>query len=110
MELKKLFGRLVAAHRKRRGLTQAELAEATGLSPDMIARVETGTTGASFGSIERLAEALSVDAAEFFTTELPKSAVNRRPLRQITARLASLSDEELAWVEGIVQAALSGRR
>jgi len=65
--LRKRFGQLLAAQRKRRGLRQADLAEKSRLSVDMIAKLETGVTAPSFASIERLAEALEIDPAELFT-------------------------------------------
>lgn len=108
-ELRKRFGRLVAAHRRHRGLTQEALVRATDLSVDMIARVETGGTGASFPTIERLAEALHVDPAELFTPDLPKGALQRRPFTDVTARLAPLSDKDLVWVGAVLDAALKPR-
>jgi transcriptional regulator with XRE-family HTH domain len=57
-DLRKRFGELLAAHRRRRGLTQEDLAEAAGLSVDMISKIEVGATGARFPSIERLARAV----------------------------------------------------
>ena len=53
-DLRKRFGRLVAAHRRRRRLTQEALAEAAAVSIDTIAKIEGGATGARFPVIERL--------------------------------------------------------
>jgi transcriptional regulator with XRE-family HTH domain len=47
-DLRKRFGRLLAAHRRRRGFTQEALAEAADVSPDTIAKIEIGATGARF--------------------------------------------------------------
>lgn len=110
MDLKKRFGKLVAANRRHAGLTQHQLAAATGLSNEMIARIETGTTGARFGSIEKIAAALEVDPAELFTADLPKSSLRRKALTDVTAKLAGLSDDDLAWVGGVLDAALKRRR
>ena len=54
----------------------------------MVSKIETGARGARFPVIERLAVALNVDAAEFFTTELPKAALQREPMKRITVRPA----------------------
>ena len=67
-DLKKIFGRLLAAHRRQRGLTQAELADQAGLSVETITKLEGGHTGASFLAIEPLADALEIDPAELSTT------------------------------------------
>lgn len=109
-ELRKRFGRLVAVHRRTAGLTQDQLAAVASVSVDMISKIETGTTGARFPLIERLAEALGIDPAELFTTELP-SAKSRNPVfTALTVRLAGLNDEDLIWINGVVEAALKQRR
>ncbi|ORE90941.1 helix-turn-helix transcriptional regulator [Aurantimonas sp. 22II-16-19i] len=105
-DLRIRFGRLVAAHRKRLGLTQEVLAERAGVSTDMISKIEIGATGARFPLIERLAGALQVDPAELFTTEVASGAIQRGRFADISTRLASLNDKELAWMSGIIEAAL----
>lgn len=105
-ELRIRFGRLVKAHRQRVGLTQAALAERADISLNMIAKVEGGSTGARFSVIEKIASALEIDAAELFTTELPRGRLRRKELLDITSRLAPLSDDELAWIRGVIEAAL----
>lgn len=108
-ELQTRFGSLVAAHRKRAGKTQEQLASDTGLSVDMITRIEGGRTGARFPNIVKLANALGVDPAELFTPDLPTGALARGPQANLTARLAILSPSDLRWLEGIVDAALKTR-
>jgi transcriptional regulator with XRE-family HTH domain len=109
MELQKRFGRLVAAHRRNRSLTQDALADQAGVSTDMISRIEAGATGTSFTTITKLAAALGVDPAELFSTEVPSGAMQRTTLTNLTARLAGLSDRDLAWLTGIVDAVLKPR-
>lgn len=108
-DLRKRFGRLVAAHRKRKRMTQEALAAAAELSPDMIGRIEAGQTGARFPSIERIAAALGVDPAELFSTESSNSAPKSKAVLDLHARLASLSDRDIAWVERLLDAALKPR-
>lgn len=108
-DLRNRFGLLVAANRRRRGLTQERLAEAADLSADMVAKIETGVSGARFPVIERLAAALEVDPAEFFTTEVPSGMMRRGAFLDISTRLARLSGADLAWLSGIVEAALAPR-
>jgi transcriptional regulator with XRE-family HTH domain len=86
-DLRKRFGQLVAAHRRRQGLTQEGLAEAADLSPEMVAKIETGKSGARFPVIERIADALDVDPAELFTTQLPPGLF--RKVRSPRSRCAS---------------------
>ena len=109
-ELKTRFGKLLAVHRKRRGMTQDKLAGVSGLSPDMIARIETGGSGVRFPNIQRLATALEIDPAELFSPDIPRGALKRAALTNLTARLAGLSDADLAWVSDLIEVALKSRR
>jgi len=106
IDLRRRFGRLVKAHRVRLGLTQEALAERASVSTDMISKVEAGATGARFGVITQLAEALGVDPAELFTSELPAGQLQRAMLTDITSRLASLSDSELRSLGDLIEVAL----
>ena len=108
-ELRKRFGGLLAAHRRRVGMTQESLATASGVSPDMIARMETGATGARFHTIVKLSEALGIDPAELFTHEIPSSAIERSSLTAVIVRLSALSDKDLAWVAALLDVALKRR-
>jgi transcriptional regulator with XRE-family HTH domain len=110
VDLRKRFGRLVAAHRRRVGLTQEALADAADLSVDMISKIEVGASGARFPVIERLASVLKVDPAEFFTTEIPSGAVRRKAFNELSLRLVDLSESDLAWISGLLDAALRPRR
>jgi transcriptional regulator with XRE-family HTH domain len=105
MDLKERFGRLVAANRKRKAWTQADLAENADLSEDMVARIEAGTTGTSFASIERLAAALDLDPSELFSSHANKSR-QRKALLDVASSLSTLSDDELAWVAELTRVAL----
>ena len=106
-DLRKRFGRLVAAHRRRRGLTQEKLAEAAEVSTDTIAKIETGVTGARFPIIQRLADALDIDPAELFTTEIPSGALMRGKFADISVRLARLTEPELDWVRTLLNVVLT---
>lgn len=110
VDLRARFGSLVKAHRVRLGLTQEALAERANVSTDMISKIEGGNSGARFGVITQLADALGVDPAELFTPDLPAGQLQRSTLTEITSRLASLGDAELKWVRGIVDAAMRPRR
>jgi len=108
-DLRKRFGRLVMAHRKRAGYTQEQLAERAGVSIDTISKIEVGATGARFPMIEKIAAALGVDPAELFSPEIPSGALRRGPLVELTTRLAALSDTDLRWINGLVEAALKSK-
>ncbi|MFA7441269.1 MAG: helix-turn-helix transcriptional regulator [Sphingomonadaceae bacterium] len=106
VDLRTRFGRLVKAHRMRMRLTQEALAERANISTDMVSKVESGSSGARFGVITQLAAALEVDPAELFTPNLPSGQLQRAMLADIMSRLGSLSDSELRWLSGVIEAAL----
>lgn len=108
-DLRRTFGLCVKAHRRRLGFTQETLAETAGMSLDMIAKIEGGTSGASFGTIEQLSRALSVEAADLFQIDPNKSRFSAH-LNEIVGRLASLTDDDLVWVKTLLDAALKPRR
>jgi transcriptional regulator with XRE-family HTH domain len=103
-DLKERFGRLVAANRRRKDWTQAELAEASDLSEDMVARLEKASVGVSFDTIEKLANALEVDPAELFSPTANK-AKQRKAVLDLVSRLSAFSDDELAWVADLIKVA-----
>lgn len=105
-DLRKRFGRLVTAHRRRLGYTQEQLAERAGVSVDTISKIEVGATGARFPMIERIASALQVDPAELFSAEVPSGALKRAKLNEITISLAALPDKDLQWIGDLLNVAL----
>jgi transcriptional regulator with XRE-family HTH domain len=109
VELRTRFGRLVKAHRVRMRLTQEALAERAKISTDMVSKIEGGSSGARFGVVSQLAEALGVDPAELFTPDLPGGQLQRSTLIEITSRLASLSESELLWLKDLLETALQPR-
>lgn len=109
VDLRARFGSLVKAHRLRLRLTQEGLAERANISADMISKIEGGNSGARFGVVTQLSEALGVDPAELFTPDLPSGQLQRTTLTEISSRLASLNDDELRWLKGILEAVLRPR-
>lgn len=107
-ELRTLFGMCVKAHRRRKNLTQEVLAERAGLSLDMIAKIEGGASGASFATIEQLSNVLGVDAAALFKIGADETKSNGT-LNEMIARVAALSDDDIAWVSALLDAALRPR-
>jgi transcriptional regulator with XRE-family HTH domain len=62
----KEFGKRVAAVRKSRGVTQQQLAEATGMSVVAIAYIETGKRWARMGTLNKIAKHLKVNISDLF--------------------------------------------
>ena len=107
MELKELFGTSLRQCRRARRLTQAQLAEATDLSLEMIGRLERGFTAPSFETVAALATALQVAPAVLFGGEPSAITGERREvLDRISKLLASTSDRELKRAERVLAALL----
>jgi transcriptional regulator with XRE-family HTH domain len=67
--IKKKFGVHLFQLRNAAGMTQARLAEITGLSVDSISRIERGERAPSLESIEKISDALKVRASELLNFE-----------------------------------------
>src|SRR4051812_19670056 len=65
--------------RERAGLTQQQLAEASGMTREGIAQLETGRRGPSWATVLSLAEALGVDCLAF--VQEPADTAPRGPGR-----------------------------
>jgi len=104
-DLKTTFGVYVRQARKARGLTQAQLAERCDLSLDMVGRMERGEIAPSFGTIERLSDALETPASTLFGGQpivQSDSPERERAFTRILGRLGSLSTTDLEWVDRVL--------
>lgn len=109
MSSRESFGRGLAALRKSRGLTQAQLAEAIDVSTQFVTAIETGKKAPSFDSIDRLARVLGTDAAAIF--EAGRSTSRARPtsnaLLRVIEALPGAHEEALVEVLQVVSRYLS---
>lgn len=104
--LARRFGRLIALHRKTKGWTQEQLAQQADISQDMIAKMETGVTGARFPTITKLANALEVDPSELFFSQVPRGTLYRGKRSEIVKLLEELPDKEVEWAYDLFNVAL----
>lgn len=65
-QLRQQFAKRLKKLRQQKGMTQEELAEASGLSLSFIRSVEQCVNAPSFESLEALAKALNLDPKELF--------------------------------------------
>ncbi len=92
-ELKRLFGLRVQALRRRRGLTQEELAEAIGKSVDTVSNIERGFSSTRIETALMIADAVGVSLAELF--ELQERAYEKdRERRNAIERVVDMLDEQ----------------
>jgi transcriptional regulator with XRE-family HTH domain len=86
----------VSVARQRAGLTQAELAEATGVTDETISRIERGRYEPAVSTLFRLAEALEV-SLDYLAGEKDRERTERRPpspspiVRRLRTRIEALT-------------------
>ncbi|MCA2216718.1 ATP-binding protein [Jidongwangia harbinensis] len=106
-----MFGDVVRAHRRRAGLTQEELAEATGLSVRSIGKLESGRIAAPRPpTVRLLADAFGLAGVErerFFQESSGESGARRGRLAQLPADLFSFAGRhaELASLDRLLEPA-----
>lgn len=69
MKLRLLAAKRIRQIREGKGLSQEALADIAGLHRTYVSSIERGEKNFTVDSLERLAEALGVDARELFTPE-----------------------------------------
>jgi transcriptional regulator with XRE-family HTH domain len=98
------IGKNLKAFRQGLGLSQKNLAAASGLSPTLISRIEGGLVMPSIATLQEIADSLKVDIGYFFKGEETKSYViarkgsrkisyaKRGPKGKVTYRLELLAE------------------
>ncbi|MEP6342230.1 MAG: helix-turn-helix transcriptional regulator [Maricaulaceae bacterium] len=104
--LKKLFGAQIRIHRTRMNLTQTQLANRIGLSEEMIGKMERGTAGASFKTIERLCGVFDVPPNSFFPAQGLSHSDEKSVLGDMLVQLSKLNEAELKWAQRLLNEAL----
>ena len=107
MTLKRRVGHRIKLARKRRGLSQEELAERVDRSTEAISGIERGRSLPNFLTLERLARALDVSVREFFDIGPESARDNPRRSRIIVELVdvaSSLNDADLELALEQVQA------
>ena len=87
-EFKRLFGLRVQSFRRRRHLTQEDLAEKVGRSVDTLSNLERGVSSTRIETAFRLAEVLGIEMAELFDVRAADGV--DRESRQLIERLVDL--------------------
>jgi len=101
-EMLRAVGERISARRKQLRMTQEELAARMDVSTQMISYAEQGRKAMRPENLAKLCAALQI-SADYILTGKPGVAEYDR----ISAKLAMLSPEELALVEGIIDNCIS---
>lgn len=112
MSIKRRVGHRIKLARRRRGLSQEELADRVDRSTEAISSIERGRTLPNFVTLERLARALDVPVRDFFDIGPESGRDNPKRSRLIVELVdagSSLTDADLELALEQVQA-LAKRR
>ena len=74
MDFKKSFGEKVKRVRKKRGLTQEQLAELIDISPRNLSKIEVGECFVKAETLEKILKALNISSEDLFATDHIKEA------------------------------------
>ena len=85
------IGNMLFSYRKRMGMTQAEIAEAAGLSDRTYADIERGTVNMRIETLLRICEVLHITPDEVLTKDASMPAVRQDELWK---RLSALSPKD----------------
>lgn len=91
MDIKKSFGEKVKRLRKKKNLTQEQLAEMIDISPRNLSRIEVGNCFVKAETLERLLTALDVTTEELFANDHIKT--NSELINDINFYINSAKDD-----------------
>ena len=92
------LGQRIRKLRKQADLTQAQLAERVGITPDYVGRIERGRGAVTLATLSQIAEALDAQLRQLIDLEEIDSASREQVLKSIQALLRKKGVEELRKV------------
>jgi transcriptional regulator with XRE-family HTH domain len=100
-DLKRLFGNQLAFVRRRRQMTQSQLAGLVGISVGALYKIEKGKAAPEFATIEKLTSVLKIDVAAFFAPAEAVPSSNPRVLETVQ-KLEKLPAKDLELILKII--------
>jgi transcriptional regulator with XRE-family HTH domain len=101
MKTKQLsLGERVKEIRKQKGLTQDQVAEAAGIDPKSLSRIECNRFNPAIDTLHALAVALDVDIREFFESDVESPKALRAYLFEL---ISTSSDKEIVQLSNAVK-------
>ena len=107
-EIQKLFGRKVREYRKKKGISQEELAELIGKTPDTVSNIERGFAATRIKTAANLADVLDVRLKDLFDLQLlsPDERDRQRTMQHVAKLLAPCDDATLKGAVEVLEAFL----
>jgi len=100
-----LLGVQIATQRRRRGLTQAELAEAANVTSETISRLERGAAMPSLTRLSEIADVLGVELRDLFPSG--GSAARQLALSKLNTVVQDLTPEQIETLVRVAGAVFS---
>ena len=109
MDVRKAIGARVKEARTAAGLSQAALAERTGLGDEQISRIERGVESVTVDNLHRVAHALGVPFPSLFEIDGPgdQRLVRGAVAQEVVRMMDGASQEQLLLVRRVVFAVLN---
>jgi len=102
MEVKRLIGLRIRAVRNSKNLTQEQLAERTGITPQFLGNIERGKENPTLNTFISLSEALGVELGEIF--HLLESEDPKKAKSLIQDKIQKADDEKIKLISKLVSA------
>lgn len=99
-------GTLIAAQRKSRGITQAQLAEYMNLEKETVSRIETGVISPTLVRLEQLAKFLDCEISDFLQVDTPQVTDHARSLAKRMENLNENQRQMLTQLIGKIASAM----
>ena len=104
MDVKKIFGSNLKKYRKSAKITQEELAEKIGITPQHLSLIETGATFVSAELIENVSSALNVSISSLFFSQEEITGSE-----SFISEIENIIHEELESVETVIRTRIRNR-
>lgn len=111
-QVERLIGKRIAALRKEKGFTQAQLAESIDVVLETISRLERGVSIPSISTLEDMAEALGIPLKDIFDFHIAtkKQSPAEKEIARVVALLKNRKADEIKLAHTLLQDLFRGIR
>ncbi|MFS2138543.1 helix-turn-helix domain-containing protein [Duganella sp. Dugasp56] len=105
--IKSALGSRIRQLRKQKGLTQFQAAEAAGIDPKSLSRLESGVFNPSIDTLQRLARAMGTEIEDFFLSDVTWARSQRGFVLEV---ISKATDKEIALIAEALEGILKKKR